>query len=81
MTTKSKRGGNYGGGRPPTPIEEKTIIRGKVRVRIDPEKEMVIPVDLETRALAQRLMLNDYPGVTKVEELFSYAVRQLVGDI
>lgn len=74
---KSRRGGNYGGGRPPTPVEEKTHIRGKVRVMLDPEKEMVILVDPETRVLAQRLMLRNYPGVTKVEELFAYAVQFL----
>lgn len=77
MTTKARRGGDRGGRRPQTPIEQKAVISGKVRVRIDPEKEMIIPVDQETRLLAQRLMLNDYPGVETVEQLFAYAVRKL----
>lgn len=73
----NKRGGDRGGRRPQTPIEEKRVISGKVRVRIDPAKEMVIPVDQETRLLAQQLMLREWDGVRTVEELFAYALRRL----
>lgn len=77
MSDRGKRGGDRGGRRPSTPIEEKVVISGKVRVRIDPAREMVIPCDLETRMIAQQLMLNDYPGVSTIEQLFAYAVRRL----
>lgn len=80
-----KRGGNKAsaangrlGGRPPqTDITKLAVVSGKVRVRIDPAKEMVIPVDPETRLIAQRLMLREWSGVTRIEELFAYAVRRL----
>lgn len=64
----------------PKPLAKKTRIYRKVRVLIDPELEMVIPVDAETRALAQRLMLREWPGVEQVEQLFAYAVRRLADD-
>jgi len=60
----------------PKPVEQKAVINGKVRVRINPATEMIIPVDAETRALAQRLMLH-FPDVPNVESLFPYAVRRL----
>lgn len=66
-----------GRGRPPKSIAEKPRIFGKVRVMLDPEREMVIPVDPETRALAQRLMLREWEGVERVEQLYAYAVRRL----
>lgn len=66
------------GGRPPKPLAEKRRIKGssKVIVRIDPAREMVIPVDAETRLLAQRLMLH-FPQVPTVEALFAYALQRL----
>lgn len=64
-------------GRPPKPLADKPRIFGKVRVMLDPEKEMIIPVDAETRVLAQRLMLREWPGVETVEQLFAYAVQVL----
>lgn len=78
MKNKASAANGRLGGRPPKRITEKKPDRyGRVIVRIDPATEMVIPVDAETRALAQRLMLNDYPGVERVEQLFAYAVRRL----
>lgn len=77
MKSSGKRGGNRGGVRPTTPIEQKTVISGKVRVRIDPAREMVITASVEDRLLAQRLMLYDWPGVRSIDDLFVYALRQL----
>lgn len=84
MKGTSKRGGprtpgpGKRNGRPRRAIADKTPdARGLVTVRIDPAREMIIPVDLETRALAQRLMLRDWPGVGGVEELYAFAVRKL----
>jgi hypothetical protein len=65
-------------GGPRKSIEEKRRDKyGQVTVRIDPSTEMVIPVDVETRLLAQRLMLREWEGVSSVAELFGYAVRRL----
>lgn len=64
----------------PKPIAELKPVYGKVRVRIDPATQMVIPVDAETRLIAQQLMLREWPGVTSVEQLFAYAVRRLAED-
>ncbi len=36
-----------------------------------------VNVDLDTAALAQRLMLLDWTGVSNVEQLFAYALRRL----
>jgi hypothetical protein len=79
MPAKSKRGGlrRPSGGRPPKPLTALAAVSGKVRVRIDPAQEMIIPVDVETRALAQRLMLRQWPGVERVEQLYAYAIRRL----
>lgn len=54
-----------------------SVLQRLIDVRLDPATEMIIPVDPETRALAQRLMLYSWPGVCRVEELFAYAVRRL----
>ena len=47
-----------------------------IRVRID---SGLIPVALPADAmlLAQQLMLRDWPGVTTIEDLISYALRRL----
>jgi len=77
MTLKKPRG--RAGGRKPIPLAERkpSTKSGKISVRIDPAREMVIPVDVETRMLAVRLMLHDWPGVERVEDLFAYALRQM----
>ena len=70
-------GRRAGAGRHSKPLaERKTRANGKVQVTIDPAREMVIPVDIDTRVLAQRLMLH-FPQVPNVESLFSYALRRL----
>ncbi len=76
---KSRRGGPVpGSGRRALPLSaRKADSDGKIRVRIDPEKEWVIPISPEDRALAQRLMLRDWPGVSRVEELPAYALQKL----
>lgn len=75
---KSAANGRLSGGRPYKPDAEKRRSKyGLVTVRINPDTEMVITASIEDRALAQRLMLRDWPGVTKVEQLFSYALRKL----
>ena len=61
--------GVEGSGRPPKPIEERAAWNGKIAVRISPD----------TAALAQRLMLHDWPDVHNVEQLFAYALRRLAG--
>lgn len=65
----SRRGGRRSnpGGRPPKPLDKRAAWRGKVAIRID----------LETAALAQRLMLQEWPGVATVEDLVAYALRRL----
>lgn len=79
MTPKTKRGGPIpGSGRRALPLSaRKADPDGKVRIRIDPAREMVISISPEDRALAQRLMLRDWPGVRTVEELPAYALRRL----
>lgn len=79
MATKTKRGGPIpGSGRRALPLSaRKPDPDGKIRIRIDPAREMVIAIDPDTRALAQRLMLRDWPGVRTVEELSAYALRRL----
>lgn len=65
-------------GRRAIPLAQRKLRKdGKVAVLIDPACEMVIPVDLDTRMLAQRLMLYPWPDVATVEELFSFALRRL----
>ena len=74
----SAANGRKSGGRPrKSPADKRPDKYGRITVRIDPACEMVIPVDQETRLLAIRLMLREWPGVTKVEELFAYALRTL----
>ncbi len=63
---KSKRGGNHGGGRPPKPISERAIWKGKIAIRVRPE----------IAAQAQRLMLH-FPDVPNVEALFELALIRL----
>jgi len=79
MTIKKPQSAQNGklGGRPRTTASEKKPGKdGRVTVRIDPASEMVIPADIETRVLAQRLMLH-FPKVATVEALFAYALRKL----
>jgi len=77
MTLKKPRG--RAGGRKPIPLAARkpSTKSGKISVRLDPAREMIIPVDPETRGLAVRLMLHEWPGVERVEELFAYAVQKL----
>jgi len=78
MTTLKKPRGRAGGRKPiPLAARKPSTKGGKVSVRLDPANEMVIPVDAETRMLAVRLMLREWPGISRVEELFAYAVRRL----
>jgi hypothetical protein len=66
-------------GRPRIPAaEQPRNPYGMVRVSLNPETEMVIPVDQATRVLAQQLMLHEWPGVSRVEELFAYARRSIM---
>ena len=74
---KSAVNGRLGGRPRTTAAQKKPDKYGRVTVRIDPVREMVIPVDIEVRVLAQRLMLRAWPGVSSVEQLFAYAVRKL----
>jgi hypothetical protein len=49
-----------------------------VRVPIaDGKIPVVLMLSPDDALLAQRLMLRDWPGVTRVEELFAYALRRL----
>lgn len=73
----SAANGKKSGGRPRKPVTAKKPDKyGRITIRIDPAREMVIPVDLETRMTAVRLMLH-FPQVATVEDLFSYALRKL----
>jgi hypothetical protein len=63
----SRGGARKGAGRPPKALTDRTAWKGRVAVRITPE----------TAALAQRLMLYEWPGVANVNDLFEYALRRL----
>lgn len=77
MASNAHGGRRAGAGRRPKPLaDRKPRANGKLQVTIDPTREMVIVCDLETRALAQRLMLR-FPDVPNVEALIALAVRRL----
>lgn len=79
---QTKRSGNrsasrYKGGRPPTPLAERTPGKdGRIAVRIDPARQMIINATMEDQALAVRLMLH-FPDVATVQDLPAYALHRL----
>jgi len=70
MAKTTHGGRRQGAGRRPKPLTERKLQRGKVWIGID----------VETAALAQRLMLH-FPDVPNVESLFAYALRRLAETI
>lgn len=63
------------GGRPPK-IDRKSGKDGRIVIRIDPARQMVINATPEDQALAMRLMLL-FPQVATVADLPMYALRRL----
>lgn len=62
--TRTKRGGNYGGGRPPKALNDRAIWGGKIRIGISPAHALKL----------QSLMLRPLDGVSTPEQLMEYLI-------